>query len=51
MQAMSEDNKEEIFTMSGNFIRWSKQQLEKNFYSNESPHLLKAEWFTILQEI
>jgi hypothetical protein len=41
MQAMSEDNKEERFTMSRNFRRWSKPRLEKIFYSDECHICLK----------
>jgi hypothetical protein len=41
MQQMSEANQEERFMMSRNFRRWSKERLERIFYSDESHICLK----------
>ncbi len=41
MQAISDDNKEERFTISRNIRRWSKQRLEKFLYSDENHICLK----------
>lgn len=47
---MSDDNKAERFTLSRNFRRWSKQRLEKIFYSNESHICLKQDGIQLVRK-
>jgi hypothetical protein len=50
MQQMTEDNKADRFRLSRNYRRWSKQRLQKIFYSDESHICLKQNGIQLVRK-
>jgi hypothetical protein len=50
MQHMTEYNKAERFSLSRNYRRWSKERLQKIFYSDESHICLKQNGVQFVRE-